>query len=61
MVKNVAQTIKYKTDIDLSSEKIRAFGIDWSINVSNPEINANEETCKPIAISLCALGNFAKE
>ena len=61
MVKNVAQTIKYKTDIDLSSEKIRAFGVDWSINVSNPEINANEEMCKPIAISLCALGNFAKE
>ena len=45
----------------LCSEKIRAFGIDWSINVSNPKFIGNEETCKTIEINLLALGNLDKE
>ena len=61
VVKNVSQIIKNKKDVDLSSENIRAFGIDWSINVSNPKFIGNEETCKTIEINLLALGNLDKE
>ena len=61
MVKNVARTIKNGEDIGLYSEKFRAFGLDWHLNVDTSTDHKSGEAIRYVDVFLHVEGNFKKE
>ena len=58
MVKNFTQLIKNNKDIDIYTEAIKSFGIDWYLNVFTL---THMDAIKHVGVFLHVEGNFTKE
>ena len=58
VVKNVTQTIKKNKDIDIYTEAIKSFGIDWYLNVFTL---THDDAIKYVGVFLHVEGNYCKE
>lgn len=61
MVKNVTQTIKNGEYINLSSEPIRSFALDWNLWVKTSINHISGEAIRYVGVFLFVEGDFSKE